>query len=136
MGHSRCDETVVSVGPPLDPPFGISNPRDDHDSFAIALPQHGDALGADRLRPSDLFGTALKRDKAELQCGRARLRGNQSRRLRPAGIAFAARKPRSLPVIIRGIFADDVVFLLMSAGMSDAMHARKHAKPYADVQPV
>ena len=48
MGHSRCDETIVSVGPPLDPPFGIGNPRDNHvfDRYQPSLngiPHHASA---------------------------------------------------------------------------------------------
>ena len=100
------------------------------------LPKCWEAFDTYRFRPGDLLGTTLKCCKPEFQSGSVVLRRDQRRGLRPAGIAFCAREPRCLPIIISGILADNVVLLLMTAGMSDTSHAEKHAKSFADVQPV
>ena len=100
------------------------------------LPKCWEAFDTYRFRPGDLLGTTLKCCKPKFQSGSAVLRRDQRCGLRPAGNAFSARQLRRLPVIISGILADNVVLLLMSAGMSDTSHAKKHAKSIADVQPL
>ena len=88
------------------------------------------------LEDDELDAVALESSKTEFQRSRARLRRGQDGCLRAAGSAFAPGELCCLPVIVSGIFADDVMFLLMSAGMNDTSHAKEHAKLGTDVQPV
>lgn len=69
MGYRRRDETVIGVGSPVYPPFGIGDLRNECDDLAITGSELGKPLDAYRFRPGDLLGTALKAPKPELHDG-------------------------------------------------------------------